>query len=103
MGISSRLQRTHSDRAGLGKPRATQENAACPCCGERLTGSRGNQSALLLSKCGEKVQDKWIDVRAQLSDPKGHLVSHQAADEMHIAAQPIKLGDGDMASVLPGR
>ena len=30
---------------------------------------------------------------------KRHSVSHQAADEMHVAAQPVQLRDGDGATL----
>jgi hypothetical protein len=37
------------------------------------------------------MQDERINIGTEFSDHKGHLVSHQAADEMHIAAQTVQL------------
>jgi hypothetical protein len=80
----------------------TKGYAACLRGREGLTGSRGNQGALLFGERGEQVQHKRVHVWPKLSDPKGHLVSHEAADEMNVPTEAIWLGNGDTAPMLPG-
>jgi hypothetical protein len=46
------------------------------------------------------VRHEWIRVRARLRHDEGHIVRHQARDEMDIRAQPIELGDDDRRLVL---
>jgi hypothetical protein len=46
------------------------------------------------------AQHEWIRVRARLRHDKGHIVRHQAGDEMDITAQPIELGDDDRRLVF---
>jgi hypothetical protein len=46
------------------------------------------------------VQHEWIRVRARLRHDEGHIVRHQAGDEMDFTAQPIELGDDDRRLVL---
>jgi hypothetical protein len=45
------------------------------------------------------MQHERIGVRAQLGDDERRLVSHQAADEMDVAAKPVELGDNDRGLV----
>ena len=48
------------------------------------------------------MQHERINVAAELRDDEGHALSHQARDEVHIAAQTIQLGHGDMSAKLLG-
>jgi hypothetical protein len=48
------------------------------------------------------VKHEWINARAELHDDKWNLVSHQTRNEMHVAAQPIELCDGDGAFLAAG-
>ena len=50
----------------------------------------------------KQVEHEGVNVWPELRDPKRHLVDHEAAYEMHIAAEAIQLSDGDTASVLNG-
>jgi hypothetical protein len=68
-------------------------NTACFCGLKGLTGPRGNEGAFLLRKGGEKVQHEWVNVRAKFRDQEGHLVSHQAAYEMNVPAETIRVGN----------
>jgi hypothetical protein len=43
------------------------------------------------------VQHERVNVSAELSDHKGHLMAHKAADEVHVAAEPVQLGHGYVA------
>jgi hypothetical protein len=43
------------------------------------------------------VQDERVNVRAKLHDHERHAVRHQAANEMHIAAEAIQLSHGHRA------
>jgi hypothetical protein len=54
-----------------------------------------NVPALFLGQGGVDVQHEWIRVRARLRHDEGHIVRHQAGDEMDVRAQPIELGDDD--------
>jgi hypothetical protein len=58
-------------------------------CRKRRFGPNADERALFLSESGEQVQDERIDVGAEFGDYKRHLVSHQAADEMHVATEAI--------------
>ena len=62
---------------------------------ERLLGSDRDVPPLLLGQRGVYVQHEWINVRTQFRDDEGNLLDHQPADEVHISAQPIQLGDDD--------
>jgi hypothetical protein len=42
-----------------------------------------------------------VYVRTQLSDHKGHFVRHQAADEMHVATEPVQLRHAYRTSPTP--
>jgi hypothetical protein len=46
------------------------------------------------------VQNEGIDVSAQFGDHEGHPMGHEPADEMHIAAEAVQLGDGYVALEL---
>jgi hypothetical protein len=41
------------------------------------------------------VQHERINVRPRLRDDERNFLRHQPADEMHVSAQPIQLGDDD--------
>jgi len=43
------------------------------------------------------VQQERLDVGPEIGDQKRRLVRHEAADEMHVAREPVELGDGDRA------
>ena len=45
------------------------------------------------------MQDERINVSAEFSDDEGHLVSHQAADEVNVAAKAVQLCDRDGATL----
>jgi hypothetical protein len=47
------------------------------------------------------VKDERIDVWAKLSDEEGDLMGHEAADEMHIATEPIQLRYGYVTPLFP--
>jgi hypothetical protein len=69
---------------------------------ERRPGASGNQRPLFFGERGIQVQHERVGVGAELGHDERHVVAHQAADEMNVAAQPIELGDDDWASRLPG-
>jgi hypothetical protein len=46
------------------------------------------------------VQDKRIYIGPEIGDQERHPVHHEAADEVHVAAEAIKLGDSEMTFVL---
>jgi hypothetical protein len=89
MGVSSGLYGPDGNFAGLGEAWVAKKDAACLGCRERLTGPRGNKGALLFGEGGKQVEHERVHVWPKLSDPKGHLMGHQAADEMNVTAQPI--------------
>ena len=97
MSVSASLDCGHSALAGLGELRASKSNAASLSSQESLTGAGRYQGALFLGKGGKQVQNERINVRAQLGNYERHPVSHKAADEVNIAAEAVKLGDGDVA------
>ena len=75
----------------------TEGHAARLRSREGLPGAGGDQGALLLGERGKQVQHERINVRAKLCDQEGHLVRHEPADEMNIAAEPVQLRDGYVA------
>ena len=50
------------------------------------------------------MQQERLDVRAEIGDQERRLVRHEAADEMHIAREPVELcyGDGARLPVAAG-
>ena len=53
------------------------------------------------------ISDRTVDthirrLRTKLGDHEGHLVCHEARDEMHIAAEPVQFSDSDWATVVAG-
>ena len=48
------------------------------------------------------VKHERVGVRPQLGHDERDPLLHQAADEMHVTAKPIELGDDDRALGLPG-
>jgi hypothetical protein len=80
---------------------ATQGHPTGLCRRKGLPGPGADQRPLLLSQRGEQVQDKGVNVRAQLCDQEGDLVRHQSADEVNIPAEAIKFGDSYVGSLLP--
>jgi hypothetical protein len=44
-----------------------------------------------------------MSTRPNRAGDERHLMDHQAADEVHVAAEPIQLGDDDLSPDLPGR
>src|SRR4051812_24430741 len=48
------------------------------------------------------VQHEWIHIWTQFGDDEGHALHHQTADEMHVAAQSIELGDHNRCCTRPG-
>ena len=50
---------------------------------------------------GEQVQDERVNVRPKLGDQEGHLVSHEAADEMYVTAEAIQLRHCNVTPELP--
>ena len=68
---------------------------------EQLLMRWENVPAPFLGQGGINVQHEWIGVRvARLRHDKGHIVRHQAGDEMDVTAQPIELGDDDRRLVF---
>ena len=53
------------------------------------------------------MQQKGLDLRAEVGDQERRLMRHEAANEMHVARQSIELGDRDRArfpvSASPGQ
>jgi hypothetical protein len=76
------------DASRCNRADATSHRTAANALGE-CTGA--------LSRPG---RHKWIRVRARLRHDKGHIVRHQAGDEMDITAQPIELGGDDRRLVF---
>ena len=48
------------------------------------------------------MKHEGVRVGAELRDDERNLVHHQAADEMHIAADPVEFGRNDWAPRLSG-
>src|SRR5262249_34971685 len=48
------------------------------------------------------VEHERINVRPQFSNDERNLLRHQPADEMHVTAQPVQLGDDDRTLAPPG-
>ena len=65
-------------------------------------GAGRDQRALLLGQRGVDVQHERVGIDAQLGDDERHPVGHQAADEVHVAAKPIELGDNHRGLELAG-
>ena len=57
----------------------------------------GDHCALLLGEGGVQVQQERLDVGSEIGDQKRRFVRHEAADEVHVARQPIELVDRDRA------
>ena len=51
-----------------------------------------------LGQRGVEVQEERLDVGAKVGDER-YPVRHQPGDEMHVARQPVELGDGDRRSL----
>jgi hypothetical protein len=49
------------------------------------------------------VQHERVSIGSQLSDDERDPLSHQTADEVDVAAEPIELRDDDRALQLAGR
>ena len=91
-------------RGSLGRvARVTQLCTLRLLAGERLAGPLRDQLALLLGEAGVQVEDERIDIGAELGHHKRDAVRHQPADEVHIPAQPVELGDHDRALGAPRR
>src|ERR1700738_4830367 len=70
----------------LGLPRVTPRAfAAARACRVRV-----EMRALLLGKRSKQVQDEGVYIGAKLRNQERHLVGHEAADEMHIAAEAVQ-------------
>ena len=61
--------------------------------GKRGAGAFGDHAPLLLGQGCVDVQHERIDVGAEFGDHGGHPLRHQPGNEMHVAAQPVGLGD----------
>src|SRR5437764_13753741 len=91
-------------RGGVGRvPRIAELGTLHLLAGERLAGPLRDELALLLGEAGVKVQDERIDVGAELRDHERHPVGHEAADEVHVSAQPVELRDNDRALAASSR
>ena len=69
---------------------------------QRRPGALADKRALFLGQGGVDVQHERIAVDAELSDDERHPVRHQAADEVHVAGQPIELRHRDGALRFAG-
>jgi hypothetical protein len=69
------------------------------------SGALGYQSALFFGQGGIDMQHERVGIGSEFGDDERRPVLHQAADEMHVARQPIELGDDNRATLveLPGR
>ena len=99
--VSFSLHGGHRATAGHVELGVAEGDTACLSGCKGLPGACADQSALLLGKSGEQVQDKGVNVRAQLCDQEGNLVRHEAADEVNISAQAVQFGDRHVGSLLP--
>ena len=59
--------------------------------------------ALLLGEGDVQVQQERLDVGAEIGDQKRRLVRHEAADEVHVAREPVEVSDGDGARLTSFR
>jgi hypothetical protein len=48
-------------------------------------------AALFLGERSPQVELEMIDLHPELADDEGHLVGHEAGNEVNITAQPVKL------------
>ena len=70
--------------------------------GQCIARPRGDHGALFLSQGCKQMQDEGINVGAKLSHQERHPVRHEPADEVHVAAEPVELGDCHGAAVTSG-
>ena len=49
------------------------------------------------------MEHKEVGIRAQFRHDEGDPLLHEPADEVHVTAEPIELGDNDRTLGLPGR
>lgn len=67
---------------------------------EGLTGPVGDQTAFLLGQGRPEVEGERIDIEPKLGDNELDPVPHQPADEVHVSAEAVELGD-DHGALLP--
>jgi hypothetical protein len=60
-----------------------------------------NNAPLALRQGSEQVKQERVGIGSKLHRNERHLVDHKAADEVHIAAEPIKLGNNYRSSWRP--
>jgi hypothetical protein len=65
-------------------------------------GALADHPALFLGQCSVDVQHEWVGISPQLGHNEGHSMLHQAGNEMHVARQPIELGDDNRCILLLG-
>jgi hypothetical protein len=76
-------------------PQAAELLAVSLRRGQRLLRPLRDHAALLLGHRGVNVQHEWIGLGAEISDDEADFVLHQAADEVHVTAEPIELRDNN--------
>jgi hypothetical protein len=69
--------------------------------GKRLPRPCADQRALLLGQSGKEVQNERINVWPKLCDQERHLVRHEAAHEVHIAAKAVQFRHRDVTPEFP--
>ena len=99
VGLS--LHSLYRATAGYVELRVTQGGATGLCCREGLSGSGADQCALFLCKGGKEVQHERVHVWPKLCDQERHLVRHEPADEMNVAAKAVQFRDGYLTPLLP--
>jgi Transposase DDE domain len=88
--IRQGLDGRNSALAGLCELRVTQRNPTLFGSRERRLRPMANHRPLFLSKRCEQVQNEWVYVGTKLCDDEGDAVSHQAADEVNVAAEAAR-------------
>jgi len=81
--------------------RVAQPDATGLCCREGLPGSGADQCALLLGESGKQMQHERVHVWPKLCDQERHLVRHEPADEMDVAAKAVQFRDGYLTAPFP--
>ena len=65
--------------------------------GERGLRALRDHRALLLGQGGVEVQEERLDVGAKIGTRNGVLCAIRPRNEVHVAREPVELGDGDRA------
>jgi hypothetical protein len=92
----------YSDFPRLGKLGTSELHAASLGPRQCVSRPRGDHRALFLGKRCEQVQDKRINVHPKLGNDELHALSHEAGDEVYVAAEAVELRHGNGTTAAAG-